>query len=93
MQALKQRFGELLLGDGSDTSNLSAGQMLLMGFNGLFTHLADIFAEMLSAYNTLDMPILWRKIDVVREARGLQVCEKIFNKCSYQQLAGCLLVK
>ena len=72
---LRQRFLELLQGEAvnEEAMNLTPGQMLLMGFNGLFTRLDADFTAMLEATGTLDLPDTWRKVDVIREARGLQV--------------------
>ncbi|XP_014676456.1 PREDICTED: serine/threonine-protein kinase SMG1-like [Priapulus caudatus] len=76
VDALKRGFAALLRGDGGATvtAEMTAGQMLLMGFNGLFTRLSDVHAEVAAAFTELEPPPLWRKIDVVREARGLQMC-------------------
>ena len=43
VKKMKHKYEELLHGNEPETSNLSPGQMLLMGFDGLFTRLvADI---------------------------------------------------
>ena len=57
-------------GQGSD---LTSGQMLLMGFNGLFTRLDDDFTNLLEAMDAINVPDIWKKVDAVREARSMQV--------------------
>lgn len=47
--------------------------MLVMGFNGLFTRLTNDFNDMLEVVLQIQVPDVWKKIDVVREAKGLQV--------------------
>lgn len=55
------------------THDLSPGQMLLMGFNGLFTRLDDEFHTVLECVDTMSVPDVWKKVDVIREAKSLQV--------------------
>ena len=75
VKRLRHLFNELLQGEAinDEAINLTSGQMLLMGFNGLFTRLDADFSAMLDATAALDLPDTWRKVDVIREARGLQV--------------------
>ncbi|XP_076458807.1 serine/threonine-protein kinase SMG1-like [Babylonia areolata] len=54
-------------------SDLSPGQMLLMGFDGLFTRLDSEFNQLLSCVSTIHIPDAWGKVDAVREARALQL--------------------
>lgn len=54
-------------------SDLSPGQMLLMGFDGLFTRLDSEFTQLLSCVSNLHIPDAWGKVDAVREARTLQL--------------------
>lgn len=54
-------------------NELAPGQMLLMGFNGLFTRLDDEFHTVLACVDTMSVPDVWKKVDVIREARSLQV--------------------
>lgn len=77
---LRQRFSELLQGEqvNDEAMNMTPGQMLLMGFNGLFTRLDAEFSAMMEAISCLDVPDTWRKVDIVREARVLQVSEEIY---------------
>ena len=81
VKKMRVKFGELLMvpasvvGHGSKPvgSDLTPGQMLLMGFNGLFTRLDADFASMLEAISKLQVPDMWRKVDVVKEASSMQV--------------------
>lgn len=52
---------------------LSPGQMLLMGFDGLFTRLDTEFSQLLSCVSAIDIPEAWGKVDAVCQARALQV--------------------
>ena len=52
---------------------LSPGQMLLMGFDGLFTRLDTEFSQLLSCVSAIDIPDAWGKVDAVCQARALQV--------------------
>ncbi|KAL8580399.1 hypothetical protein ACOMHN_020876 [Nucella lapillus] len=54
-------------------SDLSPGQMLLMGFDGLFTRLDSEFTQLLACVSKLHIPDAWGKVDAVREARTLQL--------------------
>ena len=72
---MRQQLNELLQGGdvNSEAISLTPGQMLLMGFHGLFTRLDTDFTTMLDTVMKLDTPAVWRKVDVVKEARSLQV--------------------
>lgn len=52
---------------------LSPGQMLLMGFDGLFTRLDTEFSQLLSCVSAIDIPEAWGKVDTVCQASTLQV--------------------
>ena len=54
-------------------AELTPGQMLLMGFNGLFTRLGSDFDTMLERIQKIQVPDIWRKVDVIKEARALKV--------------------
>ena len=73
VRILRQKFDALLQGDSPVMSELTPGQMLLMGFNGLFTQLDADFTSMLDQVAKLSVPDTWRKVDVVKEARSIQV--------------------
>lgn len=68
IETMKKNFDLLMKGEEPEISDLSPGQMLLMGFNGLFTKLESDMTDLLTSLNQLNPPILWRKVDLVREA-------------------------
>ena len=74
-KTLRARFSRLLQGEqvNNEAMNMTSGQMLLMGFNGLFTRLEADFSTMMDAITNLHHPDAWRKVDIVREGKGLQV--------------------
>lgn len=68
--------------------SMSAGQMLLMGFNGLFEKLyldGHQLAPKLSSIN-LNIPSCWRNLDHIREAKTFSVGDNIFCIESLSQL-------
>ena len=76
VKQLWSRFNELLQApsDRDGASDLSSGQMLLMGFNGLFLQLEADFSAMLEAGTRLRVPDQWMtSVDVLAEASVLQV--------------------
>lgn len=60
---LTQREGEAL----------SPGQMLLMGFNGLFERLQHDAAKLTLALSSLTTPPAWGRLDHLHKARALTV--------------------
>ncbi|XP_067130817.1 serine/threonine-protein kinase SMG1 [Centruroides vittatus] len=68
IETMKKNFDMLMKGEEPEISDLTPGQMLLMGFNGLFTKLESDMTDLLTSLNHLNPPILWRKVDLVREA-------------------------
>lgn len=68
------QYAELLEGQDPEATELTPGQMLLMGFNGLFTRLEDEFTDLMESMDSLEVPDVWRKVDAVREGRSMQVC-------------------
>ncbi|KAH9498432.1 Serine/threonine-protein kinase smg1 [Bulinus truncatus] len=56
-----------------NADQLTSGQMLLIGFNGLFTRLEADFAELLDSVESLEVPTVWKKVDTVREAKSMQL--------------------
>lgn len=69
VKRMQLQFQEMLQGSGE----LTPGQMLLMGFNGLFTRLEDEFTDLMEAIDDLRVPDVWRKVDAVREGKSMQV--------------------
>ena len=70
---MQDHFSRMLQGPNPKSSSLSPGQMLLMGFNGLFTRLEDEFTRLLEAMDAVQIPDTWKKVDAVREAKAMQV--------------------
>ena len=70
---MQLQYQELLQGRDSDSSELTPGQMLLMGFDGLFTRLEDEFTDLMETIDNLKMPDVWRKVEAVREGKSMQV--------------------
>lgn len=64
---MKRKFGILL--DDADGSPPAFTQL-----NDLFVDLQSSFEELLAKSAELELPQCWRKVDVIREAKSLQVC-------------------
>lgn len=88
-EALLSRPAEIQEPNQDET--LTPGQMLLMGFNGLFEKLQMEGNALIATLNTLDIPSSWRKIDQIREAKEMSA--PIFNKTACQVLEDIFLVK
>lgn len=58
---------------------LTSGQMLLMGFNGLFEKLDIESANLCNALSSIDVPNSWRKVDQIKEAKSISSTIWIFN--------------
>lgn len=71
VKRMQTQYQEILAGSGE--GDMSPGQMLLMGFNGLFTRLEDEFTGLMEAMDSLKVPEVWRKVDAVREGKAMQV--------------------
>ncbi|XP_072224935.1 serine/threonine-protein kinase SMG1 isoform X3 [Leuresthes tenuis] len=86
---LRAQYSELIQprsmdGQGQDTPKMSAGQMLLVAFDGMFTQLETAFGQLTEKLSSLEVPSAWRKVDVLREARGTQL--NFFGNLSQRQL-------
>ncbi|XP_067088604.1 serine/threonine-protein kinase SMG1 isoform X1 [Osmerus mordax] len=57
---------------GHDTPKMSAGQMLLVAFDGMFAQLEAAFGQLTEKLASLEVPSAWRKVDVLWEARAAQ---------------------
>ncbi|OAD60741.1 Serine/threonine-protein kinase SMG1 [Eufriesea mexicana] len=88
-EALLSRPAEIQEPNQDET--LTPGQMLLMGFNGLFEKLQMEGNALIATLSTLDIPPSWRKIDQIREAKEMSA--PIFNKTACQVLEDIFLVK
>lgn len=62
---------------GSSDDVLTPGQMLLMGFNGLFEKLQLEGNALIAALDTLDTPHCWKKVDQVWEAKAIAVSNAV----------------
>uniref|UniRef100_A0A665V5R4 non-specific serine/threonine protein kinase n=1 Tax=Echeneis naucrates TaxID=173247 RepID=A0A665V5R4_ECHNA len=69
---------------GQETPKMSAGQMLLVAFDGMFTQLDTAFGQLTEKLSSLEVPSAWRKVDVLKEARSTQL--HFFDSLSHRQL-------
>lgn len=67
---LRSKFETLLQRPCEDASK-SPGQMLLMGFNGLFEKLQVEGSQLTTALCSLNVPSVWKKIDQLKESNTL----------------------
>ncbi|XP_011689275.1 PREDICTED: serine/threonine-protein kinase SMG1 [Wasmannia auropunctata] len=88
-EALLSRQAEVQ--DLSQEETLTPGQMLLMGFNGLFEKLQMEGNTLVATLSALDIPTNWKKIDQIREAKEMSA--PIFNKAARQVLEDIFLIK
>ncbi|WAQ96320.1 SMG1-like protein [Mya arenaria] len=87
VSSMEAQFKSLLeSGMSGSPQELTPGQMLLMGFNGLFTRLEDEFSTLLECIDGLQVPTVWKKVDVIKEAKSLQ---EFFHMCT--QFAAAIL--
>nr|CAI5830166.1 unnamed protein product [Callosobruchus analis] len=70
----KKRFQTLIP---SQNESLTQGQMLLMGFNGLFDKLNQEINNLVTTLGDLEIPKSWKKLDHVKEAKS--IAPHIFN--------------
>lgn len=78
--------------DLNQEETLTPGEMLLMGFNGLFEKLQMEGNNLVATLSLVDFPVNWKKIDQIREA-SLQQYAPIFNKEARQILENIFLIK
>uniref|UniRef100_S4RYT5 SMG1 nonsense mediated mRNA decay associated PI3K related kinase n=1 Tax=Petromyzon marinus TaxID=7757 RepID=S4RYT5_PETMA len=74
---LRVQYGDFIQPRGhdggvEDPPKMSAGQMLLMAFDGMFAQVDSSFTQLTEQLVQLEVPAAWRKVDVLREARALQ---------------------
>ncbi|XP_033501746.1 serine/threonine-protein kinase SMG1 [Epinephelus lanceolatus] len=86
---LRAQYSELIQprsmdGSSQDTPKMSAGQMLLVAFDGMFTQLETAFGQLTEKLSSLEVPLAWRKVDVLREARATQL--HFFDSLNQRQL-------
>nr|XP_061829730.1 serine/threonine-protein kinase SMG1-like isoform X1 [Nerophis lumbriciformis] len=75
---LRAQYSELIQprsldGTAQDSPKMSAGQMLLVAFDGMFTQLETAFGQLTEKLSCLEVPPAWRKVDVLRETRTAQL--------------------
>ncbi|XP_047289749.1 serine/threonine-protein kinase SMG1 isoform X4 [Homo sapiens] len=84
---LHAQYGELIQprnGSVDETPKMSAGQMLLVAFDGMFAQVETAFSLLVEKLNKMEIPIAWRKIDIIREARSTQV--NFFDDDNHRQV-------
>ncbi|XP_057324226.1 serine/threonine-protein kinase SMG1 isoform X1 [Microplitis mediator] len=93
---MRLRFEALLsrsveINQDSSSESLTPGQMLLMGFNGLFEKLQVEGNALIATLGSLDIPTCWKKIDQIREAKEIAV--PIFHEAARRVLDDIFLIK
>ncbi|MBZ3878462.1 Serine/threonine-protein kinase SMG1 [Sciurus carolinensis] len=84
---LHAQYGELIQprnGSVDETPKMSAGQMLLVAFDGMFAQVETAFGLLVEKLNKMEIPVAWRKIDIIREARSTQV--NFFDDDNHRQV-------
>ncbi|XP_048758488.2 serine/threonine-protein kinase SMG1-like [Ostrea edulis] len=90
VKKMQVQYQEILAGPG-EGEEMSPGQMLLMGFNGLFTRLEDEFIGLMDSMDSLQVPEVWKKVDAVREGKAMQLSS--FTTSTRQYLSSLFFVK
>ncbi|XP_063286393.1 serine/threonine-protein kinase SMG1 isoform X2 [Pelobates fuscus] len=75
-RSLHSQYGDLIQprnGSVEDTPKMSAGQMLLVAFDGMFAQVETAFGLLVEKLKIMEVPPAWRKVDIIREARSTQV--------------------
>ncbi|KAK1344851.1 hypothetical protein QTO34_013555 [Cnephaeus nilssonii] len=86
-RVLHAQYGELIQprnGSVDETPKMSAGQMLLVAFDGMFAQVETAFGLLVEKLNKMEIPVAWRKIDIIREARSTQV--NFFDDDNHRQV-------
>lgn len=87
--ATRAKFQTLVQTQSNTT--LSAGKMLLMGFNGLFEKLSQEMHTLVNTLGSLEIPSSWKKLDQVKEAKS--IAAHIFNPRVHDILEDIFLLK
>ncbi|KAJ8977248.1 hypothetical protein NQ317_007425 [Molorchus minor] len=74
VSATKKEYLELIP---TQPGPMSQGEMLLMGFNGLFEKISQEVTNLINTLGNLDIPKSWKKLDHVKEAKN--IAPHIFN--------------
>ncbi|XP_053326618.1 serine/threonine-protein kinase SMG1 [Spea bombifrons] len=75
-RSLHSQYGDLIQprnGSIDDTPKMTAGQMLLVAFDGMFAQVETAFGLLIEKLKKMEVPPAWRKVDIIREARSTQV--------------------
>ncbi|XP_053551228.1 serine/threonine-protein kinase SMG1 isoform X2 [Bombina bombina] len=75
-RSLHSQYGELIQPRNDsveETPKMTAGQMLLVAFDGMFAQVETAFTSLIEKLQKMEIPQSWRKIDIIREARSTQV--------------------
>lgn len=70
--------GSCTLGEHKTVKSLSQGDMLLMGFNGLFDNVQLGRETLLAHLSSLQSPLAWKIVDQVREAKSHYIVRLYF---------------
>ncbi|OCT64106.1 hypothetical protein XELAEV_18045208mg [Xenopus laevis] len=73
---LHSQYGDLIQprnGSVEETPKMSAGQMLLVAFDGMFAQVETAYGLLVEKLKKMEVPQAWRKVDIIREARSTQV--------------------
>lgn len=74
VQEVRKQFAELI--KKPDNVILTQGEMLLIGFNGLFEDVTLANENFIKMTSKLKVPTTWKTVDQIREAKSLLVsCE------------------
>lgn len=96
VDAVRLRF-EALLSRQADSQelnldeSLTPGQMLLMGFNGLFEKLQMEGNALVTMLSSLEIPLSWNKIDQIRDAK--EMAATVLNESARRVLDDMFLIK
>jgi len=71
VQEIRKKFSELI--KKPENVILSQGEMLLIGFNGLFEDVSLANENFIKMTAKLKIPTAWKTVDQIREAKSLLV--------------------
>lgn len=71
VQEIRTKFAELI--KKPENVILSQGEMLLIGFNGLFEDVSLANENVIKMTSKLKVPTTWKTVDQIREAKSLLV--------------------
>jgi len=83
VQEIRKQFVELI--KKPEGVVLSQGEMLLIGFHGLFENVSLANENVIKMISKLKIPTTWKTVDQIREAKSLLVScsNKYFDRNSY----------